>query len=230
MAYCFSFLQDGLIYTFCSTILLMSIRCTCLLFNAFDLRQFSNACDMNSPPRSDLKDLTFELSFNSCYDARSQYFSQSVTARCFLFFSFPHLITSSIRGWHSHLHIISLFPSCSSIPSVMVSLFQPKQSPTKSHRRAASIQEQSPHLIKQPWHQEVDQSLVPYQKTPIPTTNSSPYHLETPTMPPGKSSALPSRLTVQTKPSTVARNSTMSGTHSEMVLPACCHCKKHLNP
>ena len=37
-----------------------------------------------------------------CYDARSQYFPQSVTARHFISFFLFHLITSLIRGWHSH--------------------------------------------------------------------------------------------------------------------------------
>ena len=45
-------------------------------------------------------------------------------SRCVIFFSFFlfHLITSSIRGWHSHRHVFALFPSSLSIPSVMVSL------------------------------------------------------------------------------------------------------------
>ena len=57
-----------------------------------------------------------------CYDAWSPYFPQSVTARHFFSFFLSHLITSSIRGWHSHRHIFTLFPSCPSIPSIMVSL------------------------------------------------------------------------------------------------------------
>ena len=45
-------------------------------------------------------------------------------SRRIVFFSFFlfHLITSSIRGWHSHRHVFALFPSSPSIPSVMVSL------------------------------------------------------------------------------------------------------------
>ena len=90
----------------------------------------------------------------------------------------------------------------------------------------------SPHSIKQPWLQEADQFLGPYQKTAILTTSSSLYHSETLTVPPGKSSALLSKPTVQTKPSTAARNITMSGTCSETVLPvpSCCYQKKHLDP
>ena len=57
-----------------------------------------------------------------CYDTQSQYFPQSVTVYCFFSFFSSYLITSPICRWHSHCHIISLFPSHPSIASIMISL------------------------------------------------------------------------------------------------------------
>ena len=80
----------------------------------------------------------------------------------------------------------------------------------------ASIYEQSPHLIKQPWLQAADQLLEHCQKIPILTINSSLYHLETLIAPPGKSFASQLEQMPQTKPSTVAKKCTMSGIVSEI--------------
>ena len=57
-----------------------------------------------------------------CYNTQSQYFPQSVMVHHFISFLLFHLITSPICRWHSHRHVFVLFPSCPSIPSIMVSL------------------------------------------------------------------------------------------------------------
>ena len=73
-------------------------------------------------PFATLFTITHDVEIRYCYDAQSQHFPQSVMARCFFSFFLFHLITSLIHGWHSHQHVFTLFPSCPSIPSIMVSL------------------------------------------------------------------------------------------------------------
>ena len=80
-------------------------------------------CQAQAVPRRTIIDAYRVQQIESyCYDAWSQCFPQPVMARCFFSFFLFHLITSSIRGWHSHRHVFALSLSCPSIPSIMVSL------------------------------------------------------------------------------------------------------------